>query len=81
MGSIPGSGRSLEGGHSNALQYSCLEKPGRQRSLGVHRGAQSRTQLKQFSTYKYVHEMYKSSTVSPQNKYSNLQIYCEAKYF
>ena len=27
MGSIPGSGRSLGGGHSNPLQYSCLENP------------------------------------------------------
>ena len=26
-GSIPGSGRSPEGGHSNPLQYSCLENP------------------------------------------------------
>ena len=26
-GSIPGSGRSLGGGHSNPLQYSCLENP------------------------------------------------------
>ena len=25
MGSIPGSGRSLGGGHGNQLQYSCLE--------------------------------------------------------
>ena len=25
MGSIPGSGRSLGGGHGNPLQYSCLE--------------------------------------------------------
>ena len=25
MGSIPGLGRSLGGGHSNPLQYSCLE--------------------------------------------------------
>ena len=25
MGSIPGSGRSPGGGHSNPLQYSCLE--------------------------------------------------------
>ena len=24
VGSIPGSGRSPEGGHNNALQYSCL---------------------------------------------------------
>ena len=27
VGSIPGSGRSLGGGHGNPLQYSCLEKP------------------------------------------------------
>ena len=26
-GSIPGSERSPEGGHSNSLQYSCLENP------------------------------------------------------
>ena len=33
MGSIPGSGRSPGGGHSNPLQYSCLKNPHRQRSL------------------------------------------------
>ena len=27
MGLIPGSGRSLGGGHDNQLQYSCLENP------------------------------------------------------
>ena len=27
LGSIPGSGRSPVGGHSNPLQYSCLENP------------------------------------------------------
>ena len=32
LGSIPGLGRS-GGGHGNPLQYSCLEKPQRQRSL------------------------------------------------
>ena len=26
-GSTPGSGRSLEGGHGNPLQYSCLGNP------------------------------------------------------
>ena len=50
-GSIPGSGRSLGGGHGNPLQYSCLRNP-------VVRGVwwsavlgvtQSRTQLKQLS--------------------------------
>ena len=33
QGSIPGSGRSLGGGHGNPFQYSCLENPHRQRNL------------------------------------------------
>ena len=33
LGSIPGSGKSPEGGHGNPLQYSCWEKPHGQRSL------------------------------------------------
>ena len=35
LGSIPGLGRSPGGGHSNSLQYSCLENPHRQRSLAT----------------------------------------------
>ena len=31
--SIPGLGRSPEGGHGNSLQYFCLENPQGQRSL------------------------------------------------
>jgi len=31
--SIPGSGRSLGGGHGNPLQHSCLKSPHGQRSL------------------------------------------------
>ena len=27
VGAVPGSGRSRGGGHSNPLQYSCLENP------------------------------------------------------
>ena len=27
VGSVPGSGRSLGGGHGHPLQYSCLENP------------------------------------------------------
>ena len=34
LGSIPGLGRSPGGGHGNPLQYSCLENPHGQRSLG-----------------------------------------------
>ena len=33
LGSIPGLGRSPEGGRGNPLQYSCLENPYGQRSL------------------------------------------------
>ena len=33
LGSIPGLGRFLRGGHGNPLQYSCLENPYGQRSL------------------------------------------------
>ena len=33
LGSIPGLGRSPGEGHSNPLQYSCLENPHGQRSL------------------------------------------------
>ena len=41
-GSIPGSGRSPEGGHGNPLQYSCLENPmdmgaSSLQSMGLHR--------------------------------------------
>ena len=32
-GSVPGSGRSPEGGHENPLQFSCLDNPHGQRSL------------------------------------------------
>ena len=45
LGSMPGSGRSLGGGNSNPLQYSCLENPmdrGAWRAT-VHGVAQSRT--------------------------------------
>ena len=33
---IPGLGRSPGGGHGNPLQYSCLENPHGQRSLGSY---------------------------------------------
>ena len=44
-GSIPGSGRSPGGGHSNPLQYSSLENPHGQKSL-----AGSQTWTEQLST-------------------------------
>ena len=47
MGSIPGSGRSLEGGHGNLLQCSCLENSMDRGAwwATVHRVAKSQTQL------------------------------------
>ena len=42
MSSIPGSGRSSQGGHGNPCQYSCWENPwteeaGRLQSMGLQR--------------------------------------------
>ena len=53
LGSIPGSGRSAGGGHSNPPQYSCLENPMDRGAwqATVHRVAQSQTRLKQLSMY------------------------------
>ena len=51
--SIPGSGRSPEGGHGNPLNYSCLQIPmdkGAWQAI-VHRLSQSQTRLKQLSTH------------------------------
>ena len=53
MGSVPGSGRSLGGGHGNALQYSCLENPmdrGAWRAT-VHGVAKSQTQQRSVVGY------------------------------
>ena len=52
MGSIPGSGRSPGGGHSNPLLYSCLENLMDRGSwqATAHRIANSWTRLKQLST-------------------------------
>jgi len=49
--SIPGSGRTPGGGHSNLCQCSCLENPMERRAwwATVHRVAKSRTQLKRLS--------------------------------
>ena len=47
LGLVPGLGRSTGRGHSNPLQYSCLENPYGQRSLPgtVHGDAKSQTRL------------------------------------
>ena len=53
LGPIPGSGRSPGAGHGNALQYSCLENPHRQRRLGViiPGVVKSQAQLNDYSMY------------------------------
>ena len=58
MGLIPGWGRYPGGGHSNPLQYSCLENPmdrGAWRAI-VQRVSKSWTQLKQLSTHAYIYK-------------------------
>jgi len=48
VGLIPGSGRSLEGGCGNPLQYSCLENPMDREAwqATVHRVSKMQTRLK-----------------------------------
>ena len=48
VGLIPGSGRSSGGGHSNSIQYSCLENPMDRGpwKVTVHRVTEIRTYLK-----------------------------------
>ena len=56
MGSIPGWGRSPGGGHSNSLQYSCLENPHGQRSLVGYRprGGKESDTTEQLSTAQHL---------------------------
>ena len=57
MGSIPRSGRSSGGGHSNSLQYSCLEIPHGQRSLVGYSpwGCKESDMTEQLSTHTHTH--------------------------
>ena len=52
VGSIPGLGRSLGGGHGNSFQYSCLENPTDRGAwwATVQRVTKSWTQLKRLNT-------------------------------
>ena len=46
MGSVPGPGRSPEGGNSNPLKYSCLENPmNREAWRATGHGIKSQTRL------------------------------------
>ena len=52
-GSIPGSGRSLGGGHGNPLQYSCLENPMDRGAFWatVHRITKNQTRMKRLGMH------------------------------
>ena len=57
LSSIPGLGRSLEKGHDNPLQYSCLVNPHRQRSLEGYspRGCKESDMTEQRSLEVYIY--------------------------
>ena len=64
LGLIPELGRSLEGGHGNPLQYSCLENPDGQRSLAGYssRGCKGLYMTEQLSTHVSLWENCRLST-------------------
>ena len=61
--SVPGVGRSPGGGHSNPLQYSCLESPmDRAWWATAHGVTKSQTRLKQLSTHTGARKTYGSQS-------------------
>ena len=75
-GSIPGSGRSPRGGHSNPLQYSCLENP-------TYRGAWWATLhgvAKSWTWLKWLSRRSSSSSSRVNMQYYMLQVYNIAIY-
>jgi len=56
LGLIPGSGKSLGGGHGYSLQYSHLENPMDREAWQViaHRFTQSQTRLKRFNMHTHM---------------------------
>ena len=56
-GLIPGSGRSPGGGHGNPLQYSCLENPYGQRSLGGYSSrGHTESDMTEATQYAHTHQ-------------------------
>ena len=66
---IPGSGRSLGGGHGNPLQYSCLENPTGRKAwrTTVHRVAKSWTWLKRLSMHACIQQQDTNSIQVPKD--------------
>ena len=66
-GSIPGSGRSPEGGRDNPLSYSCLENPTDRQAwwATVHEVANSRSRLKGLSRHACKAVVYMCQSQSP----------------
>ena len=60
MGLIPGSGRSLGGGHGNVFQYSCLDNLMDRGAwwATVHRVVKSWTGLEQLSTHTHTYNVW-----------------------
>ena len=82
-GSIPGLGRSPEGGNGNPLQYSCLENPHGQRSLAGFspRGPKSWTWLKQLSkpaNHSLIQQIL-TAFIMPNTKLGTDWLYCSNK--
>ena len=60
LGSIPGLGRSSEGGPGNPLQYSCLENPHGQEAwqATVHGAAKNQTRLSDQAQHRAAQRVY-----------------------
>ena len=79
LGSIPGLGKSPGGGNGNPFQYSCLEKPHRQRSLAGYspRAHKETEQLKRKKISKMIQEVKNiSSGCLGSTKYVNSNNSC-----
>ena len=78
-GSIPGSGRSLGGGHGNSPQYSCPENPMDRGAwqATVHRVAKSRTRLKWISTHdRFIRDMETRNTDIKNEEIGKYVLHC-----
>ena len=85
---VPGLERSYRGGHGNQLQYSCMENPHGQWSLGAtfHGGANSWIQLSDEAQHKcYIIVCYIYALTSIVDIFKNMQFvslsFCPNTYY